>query len=198
MSANNPASSSSAASKSKSKAKAKAKPRAWNKFPTLKLSAITGLERLRQSGQRILKEILNECDHPICCVLDPDLTRPLNLVTEGPQIFKDNGVRIFDELTPALDLKTKIDDKRKKNVVIKSILCLLKPTVRTNSFVSHHRVRLGPLFLLVSRNRGGVGFFISSLPVCLPDWSGSGIGRGVLIDRSVLWDAKPYVNDNVG
>jgi hypothetical protein len=108
----------------------KVKPRAWNKFPTLKLSAITGLERLRQSGQRILKEILNSCEGPLCCVLDPDLTRPLNLVTEGPAIFKDNGVKLFDELTPALNLRAKVQEKGGKGIKIKTILCLLKPTVR--------------------------------------------------------------------
>jgi len=108
----------------------KAKPRAGNKFPSLKLSAITGLERLRQSGQRILKEILNSHKGHLGCILDPELTWLLNLVTEGPQIFKDNGVKYFDELKSDMKMQQKIEAKKRKNVHIDTIVCLLKPTVR--------------------------------------------------------------------
>eukprot|EP00941_MAST-03F_sp_MAST-3F-sp1_P001867 g1867.t1 len=66
-------------------------------FPKLSGSAID-LNLLREMGKKELHSLLSSHSGDKCCVLDPRLTRPLNLVTEGVQVFKSNEVKEFKEL----------------------------------------------------------------------------------------------------
>jgi hypothetical protein len=90
---------------------------------------LTGLQRLRTRQQRMLRDILHSHSGPLCCLVDPGLARMLTMVSENSQIFRDNNVKLFAELTPRLDLKTQIDDKRRKQINIQTIVCILQPTV---------------------------------------------------------------------
>jgi len=67
-------------------------------FPSLK-NAPVNFKLLREKGKKRLDEMLKVYESDKTVVLDPNLTRPLNLITEGVNVFTSNRVKEFAELS---------------------------------------------------------------------------------------------------